>query len=119
MDMLQSLKGLLGIKNNEQDGLLQFVLDDAIERVKNYCNINEIPSGLKHTVVRIAADIYRSESYGEQDTSIRPGVVKSVKRGDETTSFDTSSTASKAESSEAIVHEYKGQLNAYRKVRWR
>lgn len=112
--MLQNLKQILGITGNEKDGLLQFVLDTVTDEVMNYCNITEIPPQLERVISRMAADMWRSEGYGQET---KDPVVKSVSRGDESTSFDTS-VVGKLEGSKSIIDDYVAQLNAYRKLRW-
>lgn len=104
---------ILGKSNptSEETELLQFILDLACDKIKNYCNINEIPKGLENTAVRIAADIWRSESYGNEEKTPE---VTSVKRGDVSTSF--SSVSSGGDS--IFFSKYKAELNRFRKLRW-
>ena len=58
---LGKLKALLGIPEDDtsQDISLQFILDDVRETITNYCNVNELPSGLINTAYRMAVDLYR------------------------------------------------------------
>lgn len=114
MLMLDNLRTLLGIVDKDKDGLLQFVLDCVTDQVKAYCNIDEIPTGLERIIVRMAADMYRSEGYGNE---VRDGAVKSVSRGDQSTSFDSSPTGS-LEGGKSILDNYTALLNSYRKLRW-
>jgi hypothetical protein len=114
MEALYTLKVMLGIdtaQNDEAtDAKLGFVLDNVMEIVRNYCNIDEIPKGLENTVVRMAVDLYRNERPGETDV---PQGVKSVTTGDTSTSFGITETEGYAES---LLRDYKAQLNRYRRV---
>lgn len=112
--MMQSLKLILGITGDEKDGLLKFVLDTVTDEVMNYCNIIEIPAGLERVIIRMAADMYRSEGYGQE---AKDPSVKSVSRGDQSTSFDTTAVGN-LEAGKSIIDDYASQLNAYRKLRW-
>lgn len=110
---LGKLKGLLGISEDDktQDPALQFVIEDVTETIQNYCNVDELPSGLKNTAYRMALDLYRYDRQGE---STVPVTVTSVSDGDTSTSFSSASDALEG----GILKDYKGQLNRYRKLRW-
>lgn len=107
---LEILKRLLGIPDGEKDGILEFALNDAEETVKNYCNLEEIPMGLEHTVLRMAMDIYRNEQFGDDSV---PVTVKSISEGDTSTSFGTVESSGYAQT---LLKNYQKQLNRYRKV---
>lgn len=106
---VEKLKALLGLKDDEPDLYVEFALENAEEVIRNYCHIEEIPTGLSTTVLRMAADIYRNEQMGSVGV---PRSVSSVTIGDTSTSFSTSAT----EFSESIMKNYKAVLNRYRKV---
>ncbi len=109
---LETLKSLLGISEEGQEPLLEFALRDAEETVKNYCNLEEIPEGLKHTVIRMAMDICRNEQFGD---SAVPMAVKSISEGDASTSFGTVESSGYAQT---LLKDYQKQLNRYRKVKF-
>lgn len=110
---LGTLKGLLGVPETDasQDASLQFVIDDVEETIKNYCNLGEIPEGLRNTSYRMAIDLYRCDGPGE---SSEPVAVTSISEGDRSTSFVMASEAMKG----TILKDYQGQLNRYRKLGW-
>jgi len=122
MENLPNLKLLLNIKDNEQDGLLQFLLESVIDQVLNYCQIDELPERLNRVVVRMTADLYGIEGYANGGVSATgTGDVTSVRRGDVTTSFGSfggnfnlTTGAGGAE----FLKCYTPQLNAFRRVRW-
>lgn len=64
---METLKMLLGIKDNEQDGLLSFLLADTENLIKSYCRIEFIPTKLESVIPVIAADMYRLKGYGAQN----------------------------------------------------
>ena len=106
---------ILGKSNptNEETELLQFVLDLAVDKVKNYCHIETIPKGLENTVVRLAVDLWRIEGYGSEE---KPKEVTAVRRGDVSTSFASVSTSENIQSD--FLSKYKGELNSFRKLKW-
>lgn len=109
---VEKLKKLLGITGAEQDPALEFIIEDVIETIKNYCNIPSVPSGLVNTAYRMAMDLYKNENIG--DSSISIGQVSSISAGDTSTSYKSST----AEFKDHIMKDYKSQLNKYRKVAW-
>jgi Phage QLRG family, putative DNA packaging. len=109
---VEKLKKLLGITGTDQDPILEFIIDDVTETVKNYCNISSIPQGLLNTAYRMAMDLYRNENIG--DSSISIGQVSSITEGDTSTSFKSST----AEFKDHIMKDYKSQLNKFRKMVW-
>lgn len=84
--MLEALARKLGkaLPTNPDQDPLGDVLLDAVQDVKNFCNLEELPEALHSTVVRIAMDMWRGAGYG-QDAA--PKQVTAVKRGDVQTSF--------------------------------
>ncbi|MGF9913733.1 phage head-tail connector protein [Paenibacillus ehimensis] len=113
---LNKLKPLLGIalEDASKDGQLTFILETVVQEVKTYCNIKEIPSALENIVVLIAKDFYRSEQ-AKTNPESQPQAIQSIKRGDVQTTFAASSGGGPGT---AFVQGYKGQLNAFRKLRW-
>lgn len=109
---VEKLKKLLGITGTEQDPILEFIIDDVTETIKNYCHVSSIPSGLLNTAYRMAMDLYRNENIG--DLSISIGQVSSITEGDTSTSFKSST----AEFKDHIMKDYRTQLNKYRKLVW-
>lgn len=109
---IEMLKKLLGIPEEDvsKDILIQFVISNVEETIKNYCNIEEVPEGLINTAYRMAMDIYRNEQPGEAEN---PQAVKSVSVGDTSTSFGDIASSDYAQS---ILKDYAKQLNRYRRV---
>lgn len=110
---LGKLKALLGVPeaDTSQDVSLQFILDDVRETIINYCNINELPSGLINTAYRMAVDLYRHSRPGDAEG---PVIVSSITEGNTSTSFASAADALQG----GVLADYKGQLNRHRKLRW-
>lgn len=107
-DMFATLKEMLSVE--DKDVQIEFALESAKNIVTDYCNIEEIPTSLETTVVRMAMDIYRNEQPGEAE---KPQAVKSVSIGDTSTSFGDAASSDYIES---ILKNYTKQLNRYRRV---
>jgi len=112
---LAKLKALLGIASDDttQDINLQFIIDDVTENILNYCNLDELPSGLEHTAYRMAIDLYRNEAIGEAEAPM--GSVSSIAEGEVTTSFHKSVDAG---FKDTVLKNYQAQLNRYRRLTW-
>ncbi len=77
---MDSLKMLLGIANNEQDKLLQFLLDEVRDMICGYCRIESVPTKLEGLVPVIAADLYRRKGYGEAEAPQEISTITEDKR---------------------------------------
>lgn len=106
----ETLKKLLGLPEEEENVLIGFVIENAEEMVKNYCHIKEIPQGLLTTVLRMAADIYRNEQFGDGEV---PMNTKSMSEGDVSMSFGTVESSGY---SDTLLKNYEKTLNRYRRV---
>lgn len=109
---LAYFKSLLGIDDTTQDTALRFVLDDVVETILNYCNLDELPAGLENTAYRMAIDIYRAESIGS--AAAPAGTVSSIKEGDTTVAFTRQ--ASESSYTASVLKQYEAQLNRYRRL---
>ena len=115
MTELDKLKMLMGATDASHDDVLSFALEEVHELIKNYCNLPEVPPALENTAVRMAADLYRSEGYGN---AAAPQAAKSVSRGDVTINYGDGSTVASVTGGKAILDDYKTQLQAFRRLRW-
>ena len=75
---LAKLKALLGIEGDSKDVVLEFVIADVEEIIKNYCHVEEMPDGLQNTGYRMAMDLYRNENIGSETGAVGP--VSSIPR---------------------------------------
>lgn len=108
---LDKLKELLGIEGRTEDTVLKFIMDDAEETIKNYCNIEEVPDGLVNTAYRMAMDLYRNENVGHGESAL--GSVSSISEGDTSTSFRQYVDDN---FKDTILKNYTKTLNRYRRV---
>lgn len=108
------LKALLGIEDESRDVILEFVIADVEETIKNYCHVEEMPDGLQNTGYRMAMDLYRNENIGSGSAAV--GSVSSITEGDTSTSFRQYVDDN---FKETVLKNYKSSLNRYRKVAWR
>lgn len=107
---LGNLKTYLGITDESQDPMLQFIMADVEESIKNYCNIEEIPEGLLNTAYRMAMDVYRNENIGHEEGACS---VSSLTEGDTSMSFGGTSDEGFKDS---LLKNYEKTLRRYRKV---
>lgn len=108
------LKELLGIEDESKDVILEFVIADVEEIIKNYCHVDEMPDGLQNTGYRMAMDLYRNENIGSESAAV--GSVSSITEGDTSTSFRQYVDDN---FKDTVLKNYKSSLNRYRKVVWR
>lgn len=108
------LKELLGIEDESKDAILEFVIADVEETIKNYCHVDEMPDGLQNTGYRMAMDLYRNENIGSESAAV--GSVSSITEGDTSTSFRQYVDDN---FKDTVLKNYKSSLNRYRKVVWR
>lgn len=107
-DTLQTMRLLLGIEDEKQDGVLRYCLDACKCMVLDYCNIELLPAVLMPVVIDMAIDKYRMEGYGKQ------GAVAAISEGEQSVSFGN---ATQLDAS-GFLKGYAARLNAHRKLRW-
>lgn len=83
-EMLEQLKMLLGIKDDEQDSLLSFLISNTVDMILGYCRIEILPRQLESLVPVIAADYYRAKGYGQESA---PEMVKSISEGERSVTY--------------------------------
>ena len=104
-ETLTRLKMLLGIKDDEQDSLLSFLIDDVINLILGYCRIEVLPRQLESLVPVIAADLYRIKGYGSSDA---PRTVKTVTEGENAITYES------AASEDSLLRNYYKRLNPFK-----
>ena len=108
---LAKLKALLGIADDSKDVILEFVIADVEETIKNYCHVDKMPEGLLNTGYRMAMDLYRNENIGSEEAAA--GMISSINRGDTSTSFRQYVDDN---FKDTVLKNYRSVLNRYRKV---
>ena len=102
---METLKMLLGIKDNEQDGLLSFILEDVSNMICGYCRTEAVPDKLTGLVPVMAADLYRRKGYG---TAEAPQNIKSISEGERSITFESSI------STDDFLKEYEARLKPFK-----
>ncbi|WP_085829388.1 phage head-tail connector protein [Clostridium massiliodielmoense] len=114
MTQMEKLKKLLGIplEDNSKDFLLEFILEDTEQIIKDYCHIKEVPEELNNTVLRMAIQAYRAQNLGKEESSL--GSISSITEGDTSIIYRSSANEFK----DCLLNDYKAQLNRYRRLVW-
>ena len=109
--MLTELKMLLGIASSDetQDVFLELLLQQTGTKVLNETRQDALPAMLEPILVEIAADAYRL-SRGEAI-----GALSSMSDNGQSVSFTSDSVV---RSISAVLKDYTGQLDRYRKPGW-
>jgi hypothetical protein len=105
---------------DDTDALIDSYVQEIGQRILHYCNLAEIPAELEHTWASMVIDALRIEQPN------MPGVAETSGAVQEITVGDTSSVPAKpagltntAKSViDAVVLNYRVDLNRYRKLRW-
>lgn len=117
----------LGYNLNEGDTVtLQFAINGTEQYIKNFCNINEIPSELYYVAVDMAAGtlLKTKQSIGvdvSDSIDFSNTGVSSIKEGDVTVEFSTGDSNSTVNLFNALLDRLckrDNELLAFRKVRW-
>jgi len=98
--ILQSIKNILGIANDESNSALEWMLKDTIQAVLDYCRIPRLPVQLEGFVKSLVIREFKFENGGNVD---------SIKRGDTTVSYGGTIGI------ENFTSKDKSRLNAYRR----
>jgi len=70
---------ILGIKGNDEDDLLNYLLESTEKKILNYCNLKELPAELEDILIEMAARFYNSPD----------GVAASMKVGCTSVNYST------------------------------
>lgn len=98
--MLEQLRLRTG--EGQPEPYLQYLLDAATEWILNYCNIDALPDGLRHTAVEMAVALHK--------TAGARGAVTSIKEGDSQVNY------ADIPSIDAVAGGFAAQLNRYRRM---
>ena len=118
-ERLVRLKHLLGIVEEEQDGLLSTALQAVEDQVLNYLGREELPPELERALLLRTASYWKGAALGGGAAA---GPVASVKRGDVSTSFAVSGGAAAGAGTFELADGgaffgWRETLNGYRKLR--
>ncbi|SFE38263.1 hypothetical protein [Peptostreptococcus sp. D1] len=110
--IIEKLKILVGTIENEIT--ISLVLDILIQKIKNYCNREDIPTELELVIVEMLAEYNKSLSSSGQDTQ-NTGGIKSITRGNTKIEYNVS-TNTKITSVDDLISKYKTHLIRFKKV---
>lgn len=124
--MIETIKSRLKSLGYEADNndifALKFVLTQVESHIKNFCNINEVPAGLKSVVVDRVCGIFLSQkkASGQLTGAQIEGVAKRITDGDTTVEFASGTDAETIFNSyiNGLVNGNDGDLIHYRKLCW-
>lgn len=138
---ISTLKTLIGINlsDNSLDMLLDYLLRITENKVKNYCNIKDIPNELELTIIEMTANLYfmqykavyeakLQKEQEEQDNLTKSSdnrIIKKETIGDYSVEYEslpktTGSSFVSAPSSgtlDNILNDFKSQLQRFRKIK--
>ncbi|WP_028988036.1 phage head-tail connector protein [Thermicanus aegyptius] len=119
-DVLATVKTRLQITDNSLDALIDSYVQEIGRRILHYTNLIEIPAELEHTWASMTIDALRIEQPKLH------GIAETSGAGEEVTVGDTSSkpaqgsglTNTSKSAIDAVVLNYRVDLNRYRRMRW-
>ncbi len=124
MDIMQEAARQLESYGISADGTaLAFAVGRVEEKIRNFCNITEVPEGLFHTAVNMVCGEYLQQMYllGKLDPEVFPAeaAVKSISEGDVSISFmDNASAEDKLAVFIEKLKSSESDLLAYRRLAW-
>jgi len=107
MNLLDTVKTLLGIADDSKDAILTLYIDIVTQQILNYTNRAELPDGLIYVAAQMVVDIYGEAT----NTTGTTGKATSISEAGRSVSFDTSLAQKAAENK---LEERKTQLNSFR-----
>lgn len=117
-DVLELVKQRLQLADGNMDALIDSYVQEIGQRILHYCNVEEVPDGLKFVWISMVIDVLRIEQshLPEIEATL---ASPDVKIGDTSVSSGKSGEASTGKSViDAVVLNYRVDLNRYRKLRW-
>lgn len=119
-DVLSIVKTRLGLTDDSEDELINSYIEEIGNRIKHYCNIDEIPENLKYVWASIVQHLvfYVQRGYkGETG-----GSISTIKIGDTQTTMNQPNKLISPSISNKMIDEiilnFKADLDRYRKLRW-
>lgn len=115
------------------ENLIDFLISLTDKKIKNFCNIKEVPKELEETQIQMCIDLYdlrykniNSNGTTTENNSSNQKDIKSIKRGD--TQIEFSLESEKLENEKQLLKElinsdnflfnYENELYDFRRFRW-
>lgn len=106
------LKLLLGIKDNDKDEIMDFVIQKTRDMICNYCRVHTVPIGLVNVFLDLCVEVYRAGNLGQETAE---GTLKSVTEGNVSVTMASPYSVNDNQAM-GFLRNYTEQLNRYRKV---
>lgn len=118
-DIWPVVKLRLDLDDGQKD-LVETYIDEIGRRILHYCNLSEIPAGLKMTWSSMVIDALRIEQPNMDGIEETASGGESIKIGDTSVSPASGSVLTNASKSviDQVVLNYRVDLNRYRRLRW-
>lgn len=118
-DIWPVVKLRLDLDDGQKD-LVETYIDEIGRRILHYCNLSEIPAGLKMTWSSMVIDALRIEQPNMDGIEETASGGESIKIGDTSVSPASGSVLTNASKSviDQVVLNYRVDLNRFRKLRW-
>lgn len=112
--IISKLKILLGKDALENESAISLVLDILIQRIKNFCNRDDIPADLELVIVEMLSEYNKALSSGDQDNQ-NTGEVKAITRGNTKIEYNVGANT-KITSIDDLITKYKKHLVRFKKL---
>lgn len=99
--MLEKLKLMLGIEDEQTDEILLLMIEDTITAILNYCHIKTLPIQLEYIVRELIVSTFKLEA-GDS--------IASIKRG------DTQITYTNTINPNSFTDKHKSAMNSFRRI---
>ena len=112
--MLENIKLMLNINDEEHDTMILLYISKVSTMVVEYCNINELSQGLESFIEDKVASIVKSIiAGGTQNT----GEIKSISRGDTKIEYNVGDATVSTSNGATLTSSDKEFLKQYRRAR--
>ena len=112
--IISKLKILLGKDTLENESTISLVLDILIQKIKNFCNRDDIPADLELVIVEMLSEYNKALSSGGQDNQ-NTGEVKTITRGNTKIEYNVGANT-KITSIDDLIAKYKKHLVRFKKL---
>ncbi|MCW2277738.1 phage head-tail connector protein [Heliophilum fasciatum] len=115
--VLSAVKIRLRINHNDLDPLILSYIDEIGVRISHYCNMDVIPDTLTFTWTSMVIDALRAEQSAIDEIAQSNAGSADIKIGD-TSIKPVAASGQNKSAIDAVVLNYRVDLNRYRKLRW-
>ncbi|MGL5514386.1 MAG: hypothetical protein ACRDBM_14290 [Sporomusa sp.] len=101
--------------------VLNYCIEKVTQHIKNNCNVAKVPDGLRYVAIDMICGefLYGKKASGQSVGLDFEGVVKSVKEGDTTVTFnDSDSAEDKYDALVSYLMHTETDFATFRRLRW-